>query len=189
MNVALLASGKGSNVENILCYFKERQGVNIVLVGSNNPNSGALIHAEDHNVPKFTFSKKELENSNILLEHLEKCQVKLLVLAGFLLKIPTHFIQSFTGQIINVHPSLLPKYGGKGMYGDNIHHKVLENKELKSGITFHFVNEKYDDGKIIAQFPIDLSQDETLLSLKKKVNKLEWEKFPFIIDSLSNEQN
>ena len=189
MNVAILASGKGSNVENILCYFKGNQNINIVLVGSNNPNSGALIHAEDHNVPKFTFSKKDLEKSNTLLKYIEKYQVKLLVLAGFLLKIPTHFIQSFTGQIINVHPSLLPKYGGKGMYGDNVHHKVLENKELITGISFHFVNEKYDDGKIIAQFPIALSKDETLLSLRKKVNKLEWEKFPIIIDSLLNEQN
>ena len=127
MNVALLASGKGSNVDNLLSYFSENQKVNIVLVGSNNNESGALKHALNHKVSTFIFSKKDLDNSNILLETLENNQIELLVLAGFMLKIPSGFIKSFNGSIVNVHPSLLPKYGGKGMYGDHVHRKVLEN--------------------------------------------------------------
>lgn len=187
MNVALLASGKGSNVDNLLSYFSKNQKVNIVLVGSNNNESGALKHALNHKVSTFIFSKKDLDNSNILLETLENNQIELLVLAGFMLKIPSGFIKSFNGSIVNVHPSLLPKYGGKGMYGDHVHRKVLENKETQTGITFHYVNENYDEGKIIAQFPINLSDNETVLTLRQKINKLEWTKFPLIVEALINE--
>ena len=187
MNVALLASGKGSNVDNLLSYFSKNQKVNIVLVWSNNNESGALKHALNHKVSTFIFSKKDLDNSNILLETLENNQIELLVLAGFMLKIPSGFIKSFNGTIVNVHPSLLPKYGGKGMYGDHVHRKVLENKEKQTGITFHYVNENYDEGKIIAQFPINLSDNETVLTLRQKINKLEWTKFPLVVEALINE--
>ena len=186
MNVALLASGKGSNVDNLLRYFSENNKVNIVLVGSNNNDSGALKYAINHKVSTFIFSKKELESSDILLKSLIDNNVDVLVLAGFLLKIPTNFIQSFHGKIINIHPSLLPKYGGKGMYGDNVHLEVLKNKEKQSGVTFHYVNENYDEGKIIAQFPITLQKGETLSSLKQKINQLEWANYPKIIDSLND---
>ena len=186
MNVAILASGKGSNVENILSYFTNDNEVNIVLIGSNNNNSGALNHAKNYNVLTLLFSKKELESSDILLKSIIDNNVDLLVLAGFLLKIPTNFIQSFHGKIINIHPSLLPKYGGKGMYGDNVHLEVLKNKEKQSGVTFHYVNENYDEGKIIAQFPITLQKGETLSSLKQKINQLEWANYPKIIDSLND---
>ena len=187
MNVALLASGKGSNVDNLLRYFSENNKVNIVLVGSNNNDSGALKYAINHKVSTFIFSKKELDNTNILLESLESNQIELLVLAGFMLKIPPTFIKKFNGLIVNVHPSLLPKYGGKGMYGDHVHQKVLENNEKQSGITFHYVNENYDEGKIIAQFPITLSVNESVLTLRQKINKLEWTKFPLVIEALINE--
>ena len=187
MNVALFASGRGSNVNNILCYFNENEKINIVVVGSNNPNSGALDYAKKHNVPVFTFSKNELNNSNFIINKLQKYDVSLVVLAGFVLKIPEEFISLFKGEIINVHPSLLPKYGGKGMYGDNVHKKILENGEKKSGVTFHFVNENYDEGKIINQYCVNLTSDETLTSLKQKINKLEWEHYPLVIESLCNE--
>jgi phosphoribosylglycinamide formyltransferase-1 len=111
----------------------------------------------------------------------------LVVLAGFLLKIPRKFIEEFNGKIINVHPSLLPKYGGKGMYGDNIHKLVLSNKENKTGITFHYVNENYDEGKIIAQYEIELDVNETLNSLKKKISREELLNYPKIISSFLNE--
>ena len=187
MNVALLASGKGSNVRNLLSYFSKNKKVNIVLVGSNNKDSGALKYALDHKVSTFIFSKKELDSTNMILKILEKNQIDLLVLAGFMLKIPHSLIKTFDGSIINVHPSLLPKYGGKGMFGDHVHRKVLENNEKQTGITFHYVNENYDEGKIISQFPINLSDNETVLTLRKKINKLEWIKFPLVLEALLNE--
>ena len=187
MKVAVLASGKGSNVENLLCYFKNNPNIQVVLIGANNNNSGAIEHAKNYNVTNFIFSKKELESTSLLLKTLEKHKVDILVLAGFLLKIPSTFINEFTGKIINVHPSLLPKYGGKGMYGDNVHRAVLSAREKLTGITFHYVNEKYDDGEIIAQFPVVISELESLSSLKEKINKLEKLKFPEIIISIYNE--
>ena len=187
MKVAVLASGKGSNVENLLSYFKNNSNIQVVLIGANNNNSGAIEHAKNFNVTNFTFSKKELESTSVLLKTLEKHKVDILVLAGFLLKIPSTFINEFSGKIINVHPSLLPKYGGKGMYGDNVHRAVLSAREKLTGITFHYVNEKYDDGEIIAQFPIVISELESLSSLKEKINKLEKLKFPEIIISIYNE--
>lgn len=187
MNVALLASGKGSNVENILCYFRNHSKIKIALVGSNNPKSGALIYANNYSVPTLEFSKKELETTTILLSTLNNHDIDLIVLAGFLLKIPESFIDSFKGKIVNIHPSLLPKYGGKGMYGDHIHKTVLSNNEKTTGITFHYVNENYDEGKIIAQFPVFLEENETLSSLKGKISQLEWSKYPFIIERLCNE--
>ena len=187
MNVALLASGKGSNVENILCYFRNHPKIKIALVASNNSKSGALIHANNYSVPTLEFSKKELETSSILLSSINNYKIDLIVLAGFLLKIPELFIHSFNGKILNIHPSLLPKYGGKGMYGDHVHKMVLSNKEKTTGITFHYVNENYDEGKIIAQFPLFLEENETLSSLKGKISQLEWSKYPQIIERLCNE--
>ena len=187
MNVALLASGKGSNVENILCYFKNHPKIKIALVGSNNSKSGALIYANNYSVPTLEFSKKELDSTTLLISKLNSYNIDLIVLAGFLLKIPKFFIHSFTGKIVNIHPSLLPKYGGKGMYGDHVHKAVLDNFEKTSGITFHYVNENYDEGKIIAQFPVFLDENETLSSIKGKISQLEWSKYPEIIERLCDE--
>jgi len=187
MNIALLASGKGSNVENILSYFANSTKVKVVLVGSNNIKSGALQHAIIHKSSTIIFSKKELENTDFMLKSLEKHNVDLLFLAGFLLKIPSKLIDSFKGKIINIHPSLLPKHGGKGMYGDNVHKAVLAFNDKKSGITFHYVNEHYDEGQIIAQFSFLISDVETLTSLKKKISQLEMLHYPKIIESFIHE--
>lgn len=187
MNIALLASGKGSNVENILSYFANSSRVKVVLVGANNSHSGALQHAKNHRVSTIIFSKKELETTDLLLKRLEEHDVKWLFLAGFLLKIPASFIDSFTGKIVNIHPSLLPKYGGKGMYGKHVFEAVLENKEKETGITFHYVNDKYDDGRIIAQYKLDIQENDTLATLSKKNNILEMETYPKIIESLLDE--
>ena len=187
MNIALLASGKGSNVENILSYFANSSRVKVVLVGANNSNSGALQHAENHRVPTIIFSKKELETTDLLLKRMEELDIKWLFLAGFLLKIPASFIDSFTGKIVNIHPSLLPKYGGKGMYGKHVFEAVLKNKEKETGITFHYVNDKYDDGRIIAQYKLGIQENDTLATLSKKNNILEMETYPKIIESLLDE--
>ena len=188
MNIALLASGKGSNVKNILSHFQEIDDININLVATNNPNSPVIQYAKDFNVDSRLFHRKEFSKSGYLLQLVQCYNIDLVVLAGFLLMIPEEFVQNFKGRIINVHPSLLPHYGGKGMYGDRVHNAVLANKEIKSGITFHYVNENYDEGKIIKQFEVSLSEEESLNSLKKKINALEMTHFPQIISMLNDEQ-
>lgn len=188
MNIALLASGKGSNVKNILSHFHEIDDININLVATNNPNSPVIQYAKDFNVDSRLFHRKEFSQSGYLLQLVQCYNIDLVVLAGFLLMIPEEFVQNFKGSIINVHPSLLPHYGGKGMYGDRVHNAVLANKEIKSGITFHYVNENYDEGKIIKQFEVSLSEEESLNSLKKKINALEMTHFPQIISMLNDEQ-
>ena len=188
MNIALLASGKGANVKNILSHFHEIDDININLVATNNPNSPVIQYAKDFNVDSRLFHRKEFSKSGYLLQLVQCYNIDLVVLAGFLLMIPEEFVQNFKGSIINVHPSLLPHYGGKGMYGDRVHNAVLANKEIKSGITFHYVNENYDEGKIIKQFEVSLSEEESLNSLKKKINALEMTHFPQIISMLNDEQ-
>ncbi|MDB2482945.1 formyltransferase family protein [bacterium] len=187
MKIALFASGKGTNVENIIRYFNGNKSVNISVIYSNNKNSGAILHAKKHQILGILLKKEDLFFSNKLVNELNSNQIDLVVLAGFLLKIPRKFIEGFNGKIINVHPSLLPKYGGKGMYGDNIHKLVLSNKEKKTGITFHYVNENYDEGKIIAQYEIEVDSNETLNSLKKKISREELLNYPKIISSFLNE--
>ena len=187
MRLALFASGKGTNVENIVRYFNGSKSVIISIIYSNNKNSGAFLNAKKYQIPGFLLKKEDLSSSNELVDELNSKQIDLIVLAGFLLKIPRKFIQEFNGKIINVHPSLLPKYGGKGMYGDNIHKLVLSNKEKKTGITFHYVNENYDEGKIIAQYEIEIDGYETLNSLKKKISREELLNYPKIISLFLNE--
>lgn len=187
MRVALFASGKGTNVENIIRYFKGNKTVNISIIYSNNKNSGAILHAKNYQIQVVLIKKDDLSMSNQLVNKLNSDQIGLVVLAGFLLKIPRIFIQEFNGNIINVHPSLLPKYGGKGMYGDKIHKLVLSNNEIKTGITFHYVNENYDEGEIISQYEIEIDDNETLNSLKKKISREELLNYPKIISSFLNE--
>lgn len=188
MNIALLASGKGSNVKNILSFFKENNdGNKICLIATNNPNSPVRDYALGYQTPSVLFTKQELNKEGYLIDLMESYQIDLVVLAGFLLMIPFDFIKNFKGKIINIHPSLLPKYGGKGMYGDHVHRAVLKNNESTSGITFHYVNENYDEGQIISQFEVSLSQEETLASLKHKIDVLEKKHYPLVISSILNE--
>ena len=187
MNIALFASGKGTNVENILSCFSDNKKVNILFIATNNLKSGAINHAKSYDIPLLTFKKLDLTNTNKLVDKLNNNRIELIVLAGFLLKIPEEFILQFNGKIINIHPSLLPKYGGKGMYGDHIHKEVLKNKEKETGITFHFVNENYDEGEIISQNKILIDESETIISLKTKINQLELLNYPRIIRSFLDE--
>lgn len=187
MNIALFASGKGTNVENILSYFRDNKKVKILFIATNNLKSGAINHAKSYKIPLLTFKKLDLANTNKLVNKLNNNRIDLIFLAGFLLKIPEEFISQFNGKIINIHPSLLPKYGGKGMYGDHVHKEVLKNKEKETGITFHFVNEKYDEGEIISQHKIFLEEAETINSLKNKISQLELLNYPRIIHSFLDE--
>jgi len=188
MNIALFASGSGSNVKNIIEYFSKNQSVNVQLVVSNKPDAGALMHAKNAYINTRVFSHQELKNVDPVLESLNDSNIGMVILAGFLLKIPSDLICRFNGDIINVHPSLLPKFGGKGMYGNHVHKAVLAQGESETGITIHYVNEHYDEGKIIQQFSTSISEAETLDSLLLKIKALEKAHFPPTIEKAINEQ-
>ena len=183
MNIIIFASGNGSNAENIIKYFnKKKYNINWLTV-SNNKCAGVIEKVTKLGSKIKIISKNELDEENFI-HSIVDLKPTLIVLAGFLLKIPENFIKNFNNRMINIHPSLLPKYGGKGMYGQFVHKKVIENKEIKSGITIHFVNEKYDEGKIIFQKEIEIKKPKTSESLANQIHKLEMEYFPLIIEKL-----
>jgi len=182
-HLVIFASGSGSNAENIFNYFNENSAVTIDLIATNNVQSGVIERAKRLKVAYKVFDKRDLNNGDWQnWPHL--LQADLIVLAGFLLKIPADFIAKFPHKIINIHPALLPKYGGKGMYGDRVHKAVVENKEKESGISIHYVNENYDEGGLIFQKLVALDADETPESLAEKIHKLEYKHFPEVIDKL-----
>jgi phosphoribosylglycinamide formyltransferase 1 len=182
MNIALFASGTGSNVYNIIQYFKANNLINVVAVLSNKENAGALKHAKYENISTLTFSQKEFISSIKVEEFLAEKKVDLVILAGFLLRVPETLLDLYPNKIINVHPALLPNYGGKGMYGMHVHNAVIAAKEKKSGITIHLVNEKYDDGAAIAQFECSLNECESAQGLAQKISVLEKTYFPKTIE-------
>ena len=182
--LAIFASGSGSNAKNICEYFRSSLNVNVVLILSNKADAFVLDNIKNYKINSFIFSKKTLNNSPDVLKELKKYKIDFIVLAGFLLKIPADLIRNFQGDIINLHPALLPKYGGKGMYGGMVHTAVLENKESESGITIHFVNNKYDEGKIIFQRKCAVEKEDIPKSLANKIHKLEYEYFPKILASI-----
>ena len=183
MTIIIFASGNGSNAENIIKYFnKKKYNINWLTV-TNNKHAGVI-----EKVTKLGSKIKIISNNDlgeeVFIHSIIGLKPALIILAGFLLKIPENFIKNFNNRIINIHPSLLPKYGGKGMYGKFVHRKVIENKEIKSGITIHFVNEKYDEGKIIFQKDIEIEEPKTSDSLANQIHKLEMKYFPLIIEKL-----
>ena len=183
--VAVFASGNGSNAENIIKYFKANPQISIALIASNNPLAKVLKRAQQHRVSTLLFNTEELQNGCVLKE-LKQKRIDFIVLAGFLLKIPQSIINQFVKKIINIHPSLLPLYGGKGMYGIRVHQKVFEAQEKETGITIHFVNESYDDGAVIFQAKCPLYKNIKLKAIQKKVHELELKFLPRIIENLLN---
>jgi phosphoribosylglycinamide formyltransferase-1 len=184
MRLAIFASGNGSNAENIIKHFKKGEKAEIVLVFSNNKNAAVIPKAKSLNVPVFEFSKEDLHQGNIVLEKLKEAKVDWIILAGFLLKFPENILKQYPNKVINIHPALLPKYGGKGMYGMNIHKAVVENKEIETGITIHYVNENYDEGKIIFQAQTKVSDTDTPEMVADKIHILEQKYFPKVIEKL-----
>ena len=181
--IIIFASGSGTNAENIIKYFANKNSATVVAVFTNNSNAKVIDKASDLKVSSEIFSKNELFEGNVL-EKLIKIQPDLIVLAGFLLKLPASIIENYPNQIINIHPALLPKYGGKGMYGMNVHKAVVENKENETGITIHYVNENYDEGNIIFQESFSLSGNETPEDVAKKIHELEQCHFPEVIEKI-----
>lgn len=181
--VVIFVSGNGSNMDNIISYFKNIPAVKVVSVFSNKPNCLALVKAQNNGIDSAVFDKESIETGQVT-RVLQEIAPNLIVLAGFLLKIPEDLVKAFPNKIINVHPALLPKYGGKGMYGKHVHKAVIEAKEKESGITIHYVNENYDEGNIISQHSCSLSEDETVESLQAKTHELEQANFAKTIETL-----
>ncbi len=178
----LFASGNGSNAEEIINYFKNSENAKVVAIFSNKADAKVLDRAKNHNIPSVVFSKAQL-NEGFVLEKLQQFQPDLIVLAGFLLKFPESILKKYT-KVINIHPALLPKYGGKGMYGMHVHEAVLDNKEQETGITIHFVNEHYDEGEFIFQKAVNIENCNTAEEIAHKIHELEHQYFPEVIGKL-----
>ncbi len=181
-NIVLFASGNGSNAEEIIRYFKKNNQGTVVAIFSNKPDAKVLDRAKNHDIPTVVFSRAQL-NEGFVLEKLYQFQPDLIVLAGFLLKFPENILKEYS-KVINIHPALLPKYGGKGMYGMNVHQAVLDNKEKETGITIHYVNEHYDEGEFIFQKAVNIEDCKTAEEIAQKVHELEHQYFPEVIGRL-----
>lgn len=181
--IILFASGSGTNVENIIKYFHDNIHVEIVGVFTNNPKAGVIDRVEQMKTPLNIFNKLELDNGE-LVKQICLLAPDLIVLAGFLLKIPLDFTKIFFKKIINIHPSLLPKHGGKGMYGDRVHQSVKKARDKETGISIHYVNEHYDEGSIIFQAKIRVLEHDSIREIAHKVHRLEYKYYPEIIQKL-----
>lgn len=187
-NIVIFASGAGSNAQKIIDYFRESQNVKIVLIVCNNPHAAVTTIAAKENIPLLLIEKNEFKKTGYLKE-IKSFEPSLLVLAGFLWKIPEILIASFSQKIINIHPALLPAHGGKGMYGNAVHAAVIAAGDKQSGITIHFVDEKYDNGKIIFQASCDVVKNDNAESLAKKIHLLEHEYYPKTIAKILEENH
>lgn len=181
--IVIFASGSGTNAENIIKYFKNTNTGTVVSVFTNNPKAYVIERAKNLQVPTEIFTKEDFLDSKVL-QNLNSIQPDLIVLAGFLLKFPENIVAQYPGKIINVHPALLPKYGGKGMYGMNVHKAVVENKEKETGITIHYINENYDEGNIIFQKKVTVLITDTPEVVAEKIHELEQKYFPTVIEDL-----
>lgn len=187
INIAVFASGNGSNAENIIRYFKNNEEIRVALVLSNNKNAYVHTRAKNLGVPSYTFSKDEFDKGDPVLQKLQEYRIDFIVLAGFLLKVPEPILKAYPQRIVNIHPALLPKYGGKGMYGDRVHKAVIQAGEKESGITIHWVNEHYDEGEIIFQARCPVLPSDTPEELAQRIHKLEYEYYPQIIEKIAKQ--
>lgn len=183
-NIAIFASGQGTNAQRIIEYFSDKGNVKVKLLLSNKKEAMALNKAVELGVDTVVCDRNDFYHSNGILEILTKYNIDYVVLAGFLWLVPENLIEAFPNRILNIHPALLPKYGGKGMYGANVHKAVVANKEKESGITIHYVNKEYDKGDVIFQAKCEVEVDDTPETLAKKIHQLEYRYFPEIIESV-----
>lgn len=186
--ISIFASGSGSNAENIVRYFSGSDEVECALILSNRPDAKVLDRAKRLGVPSMVFNRHEFYHSDIILERLLETGTDLIVLAGFLWLVPENLLRTFKNRIINIHPALLPKYGGKGMYGMKVHEAVKKSGDKVSGITIHFVNERYDEGEIIFQAECPVEQGDTPGIIAEKVHELEYGYYPKVIEKLLYEE-
>lgn len=183
-NIAIFVSGNGTNCENIIRYFKDNKNINVCLVISNRPDAYALVRAAKYDVPCKVLSKQEINDSDVIIPLLESFKINFIVLAGFMLMIPQFITEKYDCKIVNIHPSLLPKFGGKGMYGHHVHEAVKAAGEKETGITIHYVSNVCDGGEIIAQFKTAVSPEDTPETIEARVHVLEQQYFPETIERL-----
>lgn len=186
--IAIFASGSGTNAENIIRYFKNNGKAITEVVLCNNPKALVIERAKVLHTPSMVFTKEDFYASPKIEKLLERLKVDLIVLAGFLWLVPESLIKKFPGKIINIHPALLPNHGGKGFYGAKVHESVIRSGEKKSGITIHYVNEKFDEGEIIFQAACDIEPNDTPATLAQKIHGLEQEHFPRVIEEVLDKQ-
>lgn len=182
--IVLFASGSGSNVENIARYFQHRPEISIAAVLTNKKDAKVLERCDRLAISGLFFNRIAFYDSDCVLDILKAFDPDLIVLAGFLLKIPEKIIQAFPDKIINIHPALLPKYGGKGMYGNKVHQAVKANGDTETGITIHYVNENYDEGAIIHQVKTLISKKDEVETIAHKIHALEYAHFPRVIEKI-----
>src|SRR5437588_4151965 len=182
--IAMFASGAGSNAQKIMEHLKRSSEAEVVLILTNKPQAYVLQRADNFEIPSHIFNRDEFYKTDALIKLLKNLQVDLIVLAGFLWLVPPALLKAFPNKIINLHPALLPKYGGKGMYGDHVHQAVLDAKEEESGITIHFAGEQFDEGEVIHQSKFKIEPDDNLEIIKFKGQQLEHHHFPRVIESL-----
>jgi phosphoribosylglycinamide formyltransferase 1 len=183
-NLAIFASGSGSNAENIIRFFISHKYISVRLVLSNNKDAFVHERARQLNVKSISFSRDQLYNEDFILELLRKESISHVILAGFMWLIPENLIKAFPNRMLNIHPALLPKYGGKGMFGMHVHRAVIENKETESGISIHYVNESYDEGSIIFKAKCPVLPYDTPEKLAERIHKLEHKNYPRVIESV-----
>jgi phosphoribosylglycinamide formyltransferase-1 len=188
-NIVIFASGSGSNAQRLLEHFQHHPSIRVAALFSNNPNAYALQRAETYHVPAFLFNREELYKSDKVLQQIQAFNPDLIVLAGFLWLVPQNLLQAFPKRIINIHPALLPRYGGKGMHGRHVHAAVVQAGEKESGITVHYINEEYDKGAFILQERCPVLPDDTPEALAARVLQLEHKHLPLVVEQLLLEQD
>lgn len=182
--IAIFASGSGSNAQKIMEHFKKHPDAEVVIVLTNNPEAYVLQRADNFEIPAHIFDKQEFYKTDDVVRLLKNLQIDIIVLAGFLWLIPQNLLKAFPNKIINIHPALLPKHGGKGMYGDKVHQAVLESGDEESGITIHFVNENFDDGEAIHQSRFKIEEGDDIEMIKFKGQQLEHLNYPKVVEQL-----
>lgn len=187
--IAIFASGSGSNAQKIMEHFKYSDDAEVALVLSNNPDAYVLQRADNFEIPSHVFDRNEFYQKDDVVDLLKRLQIDLVVLAGFLWLVPENLLKAFPNKIINIHPSLLPKHGGKGMYGDRVHKAVMAAEDDEHGITIHFVNENFDEGEVIYQGRFKVEKDDTLENIKFKGQQLEHIHYPKVIENLIKKYN
>ena len=181
IKIAIFASGSGSNAERIVEFFNSNDEIEVSLILTNNPTAGVIERAQRLNIPVVIFNKKLFSKTDKIVEILQLQGIDWVILAGFLWLVPPPLIQAFENRMINIHPALLPKYGGKGMWGYHVHEAVVANQEAETGITIHYVNENYDEGKIIFQAKCEVTETDSAEEVAQKIHLLEYQYFPEVI--------
>ncbi len=185
--IAIFASGNGTNAEEILAYFNHHPNIKVALLLSNNPLAFALARAGKYNVPTKVFTKDQFKETTVVLDWLKENEISYIVLAGFMWFIPDYLTQHYPNKIINIHPALLPKFGGKGMYGMRVHEAVKSAGEIETGITIHLVNERYDEGRILFQATCAILKTDTAIQIANRVHALEHAHYAKVIEQWINE--